>query len=119
MKSGKRQSGRERLSPWPRSKPEPSRLRQCCCAGACRRWRTPTPCVPRPGPAWPALGWLVLLALTDGVVAIALTLLVLQLQVPVSDTLKANPDSARALWHALDPDGIFNPGKSVSAIAGN
>ena len=46
-----------------------------------------------------------LLALTDGVVAIALTLLVLQLQVPVSDTLKANPDSARALWHALDPDG--------------
>jgi uncharacterized membrane protein len=46
-----------------------------------------------------------LLALTDGVVAIALTLLVLQLQVPVSDALKANPDSASALWRALDPDG--------------
>jgi uncharacterized membrane protein len=45
-----------------------------------------------------------LLALTDGVVAIALTLLVLQLQVPVSDTLKANPNSAGALWRALDPD---------------
>ena len=46
-----------------------------------------------------------LLALTDGVVAIALTLLVLQLQVPVTDALKENPDSAKTLWHALDPDG--------------
>lgn len=46
-----------------------------------------------------------LLALTDGVVAIALTLLVLQLQVPVGGALAENPDSARALWHALDPDG--------------
>jgi uncharacterized membrane protein len=46
-----------------------------------------------------------LLALTDGVVAIALTLLVLQLQVPVDSALKGNPDSAGALWHALDPDG--------------
>ncbi len=46
-----------------------------------------------------------LLALTDGVVAIALTLLVLQLQVPVTEALKDNPDSARALWHALNPDG--------------
>jgi uncharacterized membrane protein len=46
-----------------------------------------------------------LLALTDGVVAIALTLLVLQLQVPVTAVLTKNPDSARALWHALSPDG--------------
>ena len=46
-----------------------------------------------------------LLALTDGVVAIALTLLVLQLQVPVTEKLTENPDSARALWHALSPDG--------------
>jgi uncharacterized membrane protein len=46
-----------------------------------------------------------LLALTDGVVAIALTLLVLQLQVPVTAALTKHPDSARALWHALDPDG--------------
>ena len=46
-----------------------------------------------------------LLALTDGVVAIALTLLVLQLQVPVTDALTKNPDSAQALWHALNPDG--------------
>jgi uncharacterized membrane protein len=46
-----------------------------------------------------------LLALTDGVVAIALTLLVLQLQVPVTHALKEHPDSAGALWHALDPDG--------------
>ena len=46
-----------------------------------------------------------LLALTDGVVAIALTLLVLQLQVPVTGALQKNPDSALALWRALDPDG--------------
>ena len=46
-----------------------------------------------------------LLALTDGVVAIALTLLVLQLQVPVTHALKENPDSAANLWHALDVDG--------------
>jgi uncharacterized membrane protein len=46
-----------------------------------------------------------LLALTDGVVAIALTLLVLQLQVPVSTVLKHNPDSAGHLWHALGVDG--------------
>jgi uncharacterized membrane protein len=46
-----------------------------------------------------------LLALTDGVVAIALTLLVLQLQVPVTHTLEENPDSARTLWHALNVDG--------------
>jgi uncharacterized membrane protein len=45
-----------------------------------------------------------LLALTDGVVAIALTLLVLQLQVPVTAVLTKHPDSARALWHALNPD---------------
>jgi uncharacterized membrane protein len=45
-----------------------------------------------------------LLALTDGVVAIALTLLVLQLSVPVTGALTNNPDSARALWHALNPD---------------
>ena len=37
-----------------------------------------------------------LLALTDGVVAIALTLLVLQLQVPVTHALEQNPDSAKA-----------------------
>jgi uncharacterized membrane protein len=43
-----------------------------------------------------------LLALTDGVVAIALTLLVLQLQVP---PLGGDSDSARALWRALAPDG--------------
>jgi uncharacterized membrane protein len=46
-----------------------------------------------------------LLALTDGVVAIALTLLVLQLQVPATTILAKDPDSARALWHALSPDG--------------
>jgi TMEM175 potassium channel family protein len=46
-----------------------------------------------------------LLALTDGVVAIALTLLVLQLQVPVTHALEHNPDSATNLWHALDVDG--------------
>jgi uncharacterized membrane protein len=45
-----------------------------------------------------------LLALTDGVVAIALTLLVLQLQVPVTAALTKNPDSADALWRALNPD---------------
>jgi uncharacterized membrane protein len=45
-----------------------------------------------------------LLALTDGVVAIALTLLVLQLQVPVTHALSKDPDSAHALWHALNPD---------------
>jgi uncharacterized membrane protein len=46
-----------------------------------------------------------LLALTDGVVAIALTLLVLQLQVPATSTLVKHPDSPRALWNALSPDG--------------
>ncbi len=46
-----------------------------------------------------------LLALTDGVVAIALTLLVLQLQVPVSEALKSDPTSASTLWKALDVDG--------------
>ncbi len=46
-----------------------------------------------------------LLALTDGVVAIALTLLVLQLQVPLTSALEHNPDSAKALWHALSVDG--------------
>jgi uncharacterized membrane protein len=45
-----------------------------------------------------------LLALTDGVVAIALTLLVLQLQVPTS-AMVANTHSAQDLWHALDIDG--------------
>jgi uncharacterized membrane protein len=44
-----------------------------------------------------------LLALTDGVVAIALTLLVLQLQVPL-ESVKADPNSASALWDALSPD---------------
>ncbi|HEY6426391.1 MAG TPA: TMEM175 family protein [Acidimicrobiales bacterium] len=43
-----------------------------------------------------------LLALTDGVVAIALTLLVLQLQIPAKGTFQAN--SASALWHALGVD---------------
>jgi uncharacterized membrane protein len=42
-----------------------------------------------------------LLALTDGVVAIALTLLVLQLQVPVIQ----DANSPGTLWHALDVDG--------------
>ncbi len=46
-----------------------------------------------------------LLALTDGVVAIALTLLVLQLRVPASNMVTPNADSARGLWHALDIDG--------------
>ena len=46
-----------------------------------------------------------LLALTDGVVAIALTLLVLQLQVPVTHALTQDPNSARKLWDALDVDG--------------
>lgn len=45
-----------------------------------------------------------LLALTDGVVAIALTLLVLQLQVPITHTLEHHQDSASALWDALDVD---------------
>jgi TMEM175 potassium channel family protein len=45
-----------------------------------------------------------LLALTDGVVAIALTLLVLQLQVPAKNMLDGPPSSASALWHALDID---------------
>jgi uncharacterized membrane protein len=45
-----------------------------------------------------------LLALTDGVVAIALTLLVLQLQVPATKVLDEHPESARLLWHALNPD---------------
>jgi uncharacterized membrane protein len=46
-----------------------------------------------------------LLALTDGVVAIALTLLVLQLQIPVTHSLEGNTNSASALWHALNVDG--------------
>src|SRR5271170_4215083 len=46
-----------------------------------------------------------LLALTDGVVAIALTLLVLQLQVPATPLLTINPDSPGQLWKALKPDG--------------
>ena len=46
-----------------------------------------------------------LLALTDGVVAIALTLLVLQLTIPMADALHGNTNSAKALWHALNPDG--------------
>jgi uncharacterized membrane protein len=45
-----------------------------------------------------------LLALTDGVVAIALTLLVLQLQVPVKGAIAADPNSAQDLWRALSPD---------------
>jgi TMEM175 potassium channel family protein len=44
-----------------------------------------------------------LLALTDGVVAIALTLLVLQLQVPA--VTLANENSGKELWHALNVDG--------------
>ncbi len=46
-----------------------------------------------------------LLALTDGVVAIALTLLVLQLTIPMAQALNGNTNSAKALWHALNPDG--------------
>jgi uncharacterized membrane protein len=46
-----------------------------------------------------------LLTLTDGVVAIALTLLVLQFRVPVTDALVRNPHSASLLWHALALDG--------------
>ena len=46
-----------------------------------------------------------LLALTDGVVAIALTLLVLQLQVPADAIVKGNTTSARALWDALSVTG--------------
>lgn len=46
-----------------------------------------------------------LLALTDAVVAIALTLLVLQLRVPVTGVLHKHPDSASSLWHALNVDG--------------
>ncbi len=46
-----------------------------------------------------------LLALTDGVVAIALTLLVLQLQVPPTEALGKDVTSASALWKALDVDG--------------
>jgi uncharacterized membrane protein len=46
-----------------------------------------------------------LLALTDGVVAIALTLLVLQLQIPATHDLEGNTHSASALWHALNVDG--------------
>jgi uncharacterized membrane protein len=49
----------------------------------------------------PGIDWL--LALTDGVVTIALTLLVLQLQVPVSHDFDAT--SASVLWHALSGDG--------------
>ena len=45
-----------------------------------------------------------LLALTDGVVAIALTLLVLQLQVPITHALERDPSSASNLWHGLDID---------------
>lgn len=45
-----------------------------------------------------------LLALTDGVVAIALTLLVLQLSVPVTHSLEKDPSSASALWHSLNVD---------------
>jgi uncharacterized membrane protein len=44
-----------------------------------------------------------LLALTDGVVAIALTLLVLQLQIPATNVLH-DTHSASALWHALNVD---------------
>jgi uncharacterized membrane protein len=46
-----------------------------------------------------------LLALTDGVVAIALTLLVLQLQIPTTHSLEGNANSPSALWHALNVDG--------------
>ena len=46
-----------------------------------------------------------LLALTDGVVAIALTLLVLQLQIPATQNLEDDTHSASALWHALQVDG--------------
>ena len=46
-----------------------------------------------------------LLALPDGVVAIALTLLVLQLQIPPTQNLEGNANSVSALWHALNVDG--------------
>ena len=46
-----------------------------------------------------------LLTLTDGVVAIALTLLVLQFRVPVTRALDENSHSASALWSALATDG--------------
>ena len=45
-----------------------------------------------------------LLALTDGVVAIALTLLVLQLQIPATQPLVHDKHSASALWSALNVD---------------
>jgi len=46
-----------------------------------------------------------LLSLSDGVVAIALTLLVLNLHVPVLAPPLQNPDSAYDLWKALSEDG--------------
>lgn len=46
-----------------------------------------------------------LLALTDGVVAIALTLLVLQFRVPVTGALEREGGSASKLWDALAFDG--------------
>jgi len=42
-----------------------------------------------------------LVTLSDGVVAIALTLLILSIQVPSSKGLQQNPDSVSALWNAL------------------
>jgi uncharacterized membrane protein len=57
-----------------------------------------------------------LLALTDGVVAIALTLLVLQLQVPVTQVARNNLNSASALWHALNVDGAELTSYLVSFI---
>ena len=45
-----------------------------------------------------------LLTLTDGVVAIALTLLVLQFRVPVDSVLQRHPQSASVLWHSLSID---------------
>lgn len=60
-----------------------------------------------------------LLALSDGVVAIALTLLILQIAVPTASMLGKDPDSASALAHALakTSDDWISYGVSFYVIA--
>jgi uncharacterized membrane protein len=60
-----------------------------------------------------------LLALSDGVVAIALTLLILQIAVPTASMLGKDPDSASALAHALakSSDDWISYGVSFYVIA--